>query len=135
VAGLLRAGRALAGSRRATFYLAGKPERGHGPRIDASSHLDALLPLEGADRVTRAHIDHAGRLAGEEALLDQHLLHLDDLLAAQIERRHGPAARAAVSDPAARTRVREARSRADWKDGDHLVTAVDDDDVVVGDGE
>src|SRR5207248_758645 len=78
--GLLHSALALAGGWRlaATLTLgldpAGESQRGDRSRIDAAGRLEALLPLEGDQRLTSFRPEHAVDLRMQEASLNEDLL-------------------------------------------------------------
>jgi len=130
--GLLRASTALAGGgglSRSTLLSAQvrQSERADGLIVNLPGGLKTLLALERSQGLNGGLIQHAVRLVDVEPFLDQHRLHLPDLLGAEIK--HGCAAplRSAMAGVELRTALRR-RSYGD--DRDDLTALVDDDDVV-----
>src|SRR5262249_36961739 len=101
-------------------------QSGDDARVDAATCLDALLSLEGHQRLPCPRAQHSICCTGEQAAFDQNLLHLPDLVRRQIECRDATAASAAT---------REVSPRSDRDSVDHPAGPVHKDDFIVHDEE
>lgn len=94
-------------------------------RINATARRDTLLTLERDQRLAGPGPEHAISLADEQAAIDQHLLHLADLLRAQVHDRNATAAAA----------MAEARPRSDRDHVDNAAVAIEEHHFILDDEE
>src|SRR5262249_10529974 len=134
VGGRLRAGAALAAGRglvRTLITLPGRArhaERGHGAAVDLPAGLEALLTLERDQRSPGARTEPAIGLSDVDPLLDQHRLHVADLVRSQIDR-----TRAAADSAAAVFKSPASTGRTHRHDRYDVAAVVDDHDLIAHD--
>src|SRR5262245_8588232 len=134
VGGRLRAGATLAAGRglvRTLIALPGRArhaERGHGAAVDLPTGLKALLTLERHQRSPGARTEPAIGFADVEPLLDQHRLHMTDLVRSEIDR-----TRAAANSAVTVFKSPASTGRTHRHDRHDVAAVVDDHDVVTHD--